>query len=107
MSNKIANLREERLKGRRHLAGRVRCMACTHEWVAVSEIGNMDGLQCPICLLFRGSFMGNIDPEKGDIRYVCNCGCASYFIKLTDGGVGNVICHGCGGIKGTFHEPAR
>lgn len=104
MSDKIVSLSDKRITSQRHLAGRVKCLHCGHTWTGVAPIKEMDGLQCPECELYRGSFMGNIDAEQGDIQYVCSCGGMSYFIKLSKTGFAHVICHGCGGIKGTFVE---
>ena len=100
----VLDFEKEKLKGKPHLAGDIRCNACKHEWRGTAPLREPDGIKCPECGLYRGSFMANIDAEQGDIILRCQCGCSSYFIKICRGGIPKVLCHGCGDFKGEFIE---
>jgi Zn finger protein HypA/HybF involved in hydrogenase expression len=41
---------QQRIDSRFHISGKARCLACKHEWAAVSLVGTV-WLECPACSL--------------------------------------------------------
>lgn len=56
---------------RPHLQGKARCLACKHEWHAVTPIGVV-WLECPSCTLERGRFVAQAEIHAP--HWHCNCG---------------------------------
>jgi hypothetical protein len=75
---------------RPHLAGDAKCLKCKHEWQAISPVGATD-LECPECKLYKGVFMGNCSPKKGDKVWTCHCGCDVFTIYTHE-----IRCLNCG-----------
>ncbi len=88
MSNVVAFPRKEEGV---HLEGPAKCLACGHEWNAVSPVGVVNDLECPACGIRRGARTGTLTPHD-EIIWRCNCG-NDYFL-LTP--VGAPMCANCG-----------
>lgn len=82
--NNVVSLQERKP----HMAGEAKCLACTHEWIAVAPIGSYV-LVCPSCSLEKGVFKRLCGPEN-DIVWVCNCGCDQFYIDQK--GVRCLVC---------------
>ena len=78
-----------------HLTFEARCLGCGHRWQAVSPEGVIDGLECPVCHVYKGILQGLFIPDEA--RFVCHCGCDAYYI-LADG----CQCLQCGTIAKGF-----
>lgn len=103
----------------RWLSGPAKCLACKHEWVAVTEAGEPSfDLVCPKCDTRRGQLVYPAMPGEGKLRWVHNCGGSAFAlvpVKKKDGYICNtedlptlntggrtfadyeLMCHGCGG----------
>lgn len=71
-----------------HLAGNAKCLACAHEWVAVSPTG-VAALECPGCGLHKGVFKSLCEPSDGVVWH-CKCGCDTFYIDRS--GVCCLVC---------------
>ena len=71
-----------------HLSGQARCLACKHEWMAVTPIGTV-WIECPSCSLHKGAMLYTA-LRDGD-HWVCNCDC-ELFRATADG----MYCPNCG-----------
>lgn len=81
---KLINLEEKRPR----LFGEVLCLACKHEWEAVSPIGT-EWLECPRCGLLRGRYI--YPCERPGLVWSCNCE-NNLFYMIPDG----IYCPNCG-----------
>lgn len=84
----VVDLSAEREKRTPHSAGRARCLACKHEWVAVAPTG-VTWMECPACLLERGRFVGQHEVEGP--HWFCPCGNNLYFATPE-----GLYCPNCG-----------
>lgn len=75
-----------------HLAGKMVCLECKHNWVGVSPLG-ISALECPQCGMIKGVHVGVCCP---DIAYTCKCGNHHFFIVYE----GKALCCYCG----EYHE---
>lgn len=71
-----------------HLIGPAKCLACSHEWLAVSPMPCRAMLECPGCHCLRGVFKNEVIRE-GD-RWECWCG--NFYFILTSRGT---YCPNC------------
>lgn len=72
-----------------HMSGHARCLACKHEWVAVSPTGTL-WLECPECTLLRGRYMY---PVVRDAIPHLECNCGNDLFQVTPDGT---YCPNCG-----------
>ena len=84
----VIDLQAARQEREPHSAGKARCLACKHEWVAVAPIG-VTWMECPSCTLERGRFIAQ--HERDGEHWNCNCGC-DLFYATPDG----FYCPNCG-----------
>ena len=75
-------------KGTPTTTGKARCLNCSHEWEAVADLG-VDWLECPSCLLIRGTYIYPFVPS--DPIWECNCGNDLLFVTEK-----YVFCPKCG-----------
>lgn len=73
------------------LEGPVRCMACRHEWRAVSPPGEFNGFECPACHAYKGAYIGMMAPADHRV-WVCACGNDLFVLTPT----GAPLCPNCG-----------
>jgi len=76
-----------------HLAGHAFCVACKHEWVAVTEVEVFEELECPKCKTMKGVLKYGVTPE---VYWKCNCGCNLFVIS---GISHNIVCWQCGKVQ--------
>ena len=94
MTENIISLQEYRP----HLSGTARCLFCRHEWVAIADVGNHHGYECPACGLYRGAMLGLMHPRKS--VFICNCGCDIFIICGDEG----VMCVNCGTVARGYDD---
>lgn len=78
----------------RHLSGQARCLACKHEWVAITEVtgdGYDGALECPECGICRGQFKWPFQGPKSEKVWTCSCD--GQVFMITEAGT---RCVGCG-----------
>lgn len=79
-----------------HLSGSAKCLACKHEWVAVTEITNSEGyqgdLECPECGCHRGQYVWPFQGPPEEEVWTC-IHCDSQLFMITRPGT---RCVGCG-----------
>lgn len=66
-----------------HLSGPAKCLACSHEWVAVTEVtseGYQGDLECPACTCHRGQYVWPFQGPVGEEIWTCNCGGTVFMI---------------------------
>lgn len=66
-----------------NMTGKVKCLSCRHEWIAVRPIGTV-WHECPACTLSMGRTMGSIDYDEKDANMVWNCSCGNDLFYLTE-----------------------
>lgn len=71
-----------------HIEGPAVCLACRHEWHAVSAVG-VSKLECPECGTLRGVWATPI--EQDGSHWVCKCG--NHYFAISRGGI---YCPCCG-----------
>ena len=71
-------------------SGEAFCIACGHEWAAVSETG-VEDLECPSCKTMKGKWRFEFQPTEGSLVRECNCGNRLFY--LTPEGH---LCANCG-----------
>lgn len=78
----------------RHLSGRALCLACKHEWVAVSEASkdSYEGdLECPKCGVCRGQYKWPFQGPPAELVWTCPCDGTLFMLTLQ-----GTRCVGCG-----------
>ena len=79
-----------------HMTGDARCLACKHEWKAVSPIGTL-WLECPNCTAEMGRYMAPVHRAEtigGDVVHLsCQCGNDLFFVTPT-----HIYCPVCGEV---------
>ncbi len=89
MKRKVVDLRQYREDNTPHLSGFARCLACKHEWAAVSPVGTVAFFECPNCGLPKGCYKFPV--VKDTSHWTCYCGNDFFHLSL-DG----VYCPNCG-----------
>ena len=74
----VDDLAKRRLEKSPHLSGPARCMACKHEWDAVSPVGVFDFLECPSCGAAKGVRTTLVVPDE---VFRCTCGSDLYYLS--------------------------
>lgn len=74
-----------------HLSGEAKCIACSHDWVAIAPVGVME-LECPKCESMLGMFIWPTAPKSEKV-WTCDCGCQLFYI-VDDGNQ----CYRCGDV---------
>ena len=77
-----------------HWCGKVKCIACKHEWDGVGEIGNM-WVECPSCERVTGTPKYAFAGRQGDSIYTCNCGSEAMTVFYRGNDL-RMICMSCG-----------
>lgn len=92
----LAEVREERMP---HTSGIAKCLACKHEWVAVSPFinGYVMWLECPACGLVRGKY--KFQHERNGEHWACNCGNDLFHLSRN-----GVYCPNCGSWQYGWEE---
>jgi len=91
----IISLSDKKKEREPHMAGEARCIACKHEWVAVSPTGTT-WLECPECHAMKGVYIHpclKIAKEKDEYEpwWTCKCGNNLFIIYH-----GSIMCPNCG-----------
>jgi hypothetical protein len=78
--------------------GKAKCIACLHEWDAISEEGSINSMECPNCLLNRGAMQFPAKPANGTKIWVCTCGSDIFYIYNPPNMLAGMrkLCTGCG-----------
>lgn len=79
MTADILDLETARFLRNPHKEGRARCLACKHEWTALSPIGTVT-LECPSCGLMKGLYLGLMETQNA--QWKCFCGEWCFFIDV-------------------------
>jgi hypothetical protein len=86
----VVDLQAEKLARDDHLTGPARCIACGHQWQAVTPAGEFDAFECPSCHLHKGVLVYGVMPESW---WECGCGCCLFSVS---GITGDIVCWQCG-----------
>ena len=62
-----------------YLTGWAKCLACNHEWIAVSIMPLPTALECPQCSTNRGVFE---DHPVDDEVLACDCGSIHFAVNM-------------------------
>ena len=69
---KVIDFAQAKLDREAHAAGEAVCLACQHEWVAVSPLG-IPWLECPNCHCHKGTYKHPFYVPNKPVFH-CNCG---------------------------------
>lgn len=73
MSN-VTVLSDYKMEKEPHTGGEAKCLACGHEWIAVSPLPVESNFDCPSCGTYKGVYKGIIGEPEGMEVFHCNCG---------------------------------
>lgn len=86
----VVDFASKKLEQGPHIAGKLHCLSCKHEWEAIAPVGTT-AFECPICGLMRGTHKYLIGADDG-ITWACHCGNKLFIISTRL----NAICISCG-----------
>ena len=92
----LEDRRKQKEEATAHASGGARCLACKHEWVAVSPVPADQPFECPSCGAMKGLYTQLLSRNEHD-HFTCNCGCNFFHITRT-----GIYCPCCGGWQDPF-----
>lgn len=101
---KVVDIRPKIEAKKPHLQGRAVCLACKHEWEAVTPVGCPDGLECPSCGTSRGIMAAPtaaFEDINGDpVSYLTCATCESsvFMLIYQEKSLVKPMCRGCGQV---------
>lgn len=90
----ILNLLKYKEENTPHTSGKVKCLNCEYEWVAVAPTGKL-WLKCPKCKIEKGTWVSPV--ERDEPHWQCKCG--NWLFYVTSRGI---YCPSCGNYQKGF-----